>query len=174
MVTDSAFRWTRLLTRWCIDLWSLRLWTLVPPNKLFLPISKNLVNITNDNFVPVQIVGFSVQGVLAKVVVSKTKISNMSSIQSRSQNSVRNVHVGVSLPLPASDQFLCCSTPSKWTCQSQTRIWGEFGFDFCSFQLWSHVHVFSFLSSFIRSQFLLPIQKHQDSHPVSGTAVSVN
>lgn len=117
----------------------------VPPDKLFfLPISKNLINITNDNFVPVQIVDFSVQGVVLKAVISKTKISNMSTIQSRSQNSVRNVHSSAFVPLPSSDWFLCCSTLSKLTCQSQAKIWGEFSFDLCSFKLWSHMHIFNF------------------------------
>ncbi|XP_054454927.1 transmembrane protein 106A [Anoplopoma fimbria] len=45
----------------------------------------NLINITNENFVPVQIVEFNVQGLLVKEVVAKTKITNMTAIQSRSQ-----------------------------------------------------------------------------------------
>lgn len=57
---------------------------------------KNLINITNDNFVPIRIVDFSVQGVISKVVIGKTKISNMSTVQPRSQNSVRDFYIGVS------------------------------------------------------------------------------
>lgn len=47
----------------------------------------NLVNVTNENFVPVQIVEFDIQGLVNDVVVGKTKISNMTSIPSRSQKS---------------------------------------------------------------------------------------
>uniref|UniRef100_A0A3Q3RSQ7 Transmembrane protein 106A n=1 Tax=Mastacembelus armatus TaxID=205130 RepID=A0A3Q3RSQ7_9TELE len=47
----------------------------------------NLINITNENFVPVEIVEFSMQGLVSRVVVGKTKISNMTAIQSRSQKS---------------------------------------------------------------------------------------
>lgn len=84
-------------------------------------IFQNLINITNENFVPVQIVDFSIQGVISKAVIGKTKISNLGAIQSRSQTSVRNVDADVSAPLRGSDPVLCCSTPSKLTCQSQTR-----------------------------------------------------
>ncbi|XP_054608413.1 transmembrane protein 106A [Dunckerocampus dactyliophorus] len=45
----------------------------------------NLINIVNENFVPVQIVEFDVQGLVSHVVISKTKLSNMSTIPSRSQ-----------------------------------------------------------------------------------------
>uniref|UniRef100_UPI0037E9589E transmembrane protein 106A n=1 Tax=Semicossyphus pulcher TaxID=241346 RepID=UPI0037E9589E len=44
----------------------------------------NLINITNENFVPVQIVEFDIQGVVSYAVVGKTKILNMTSIPSRS------------------------------------------------------------------------------------------
>uniref|UniRef100_A0A3B5JUS2 Transmembrane protein 106A n=1 Tax=Takifugu rubripes TaxID=31033 RepID=A0A3B5JUS2_TAKRU len=47
----------------------------------------NLINITNENFVPVNIVDFSIQGVISKAVIGKTKISNLGAIQSRSQSS---------------------------------------------------------------------------------------
>ncbi|XP_057682730.1 transmembrane protein 106A [Corythoichthys intestinalis] len=47
----------------------------------------NLISVTNDNFVPVQIVGLDVQGLISRVVVSKIKFSNMSSIPSRSEKS---------------------------------------------------------------------------------------
>ncbi|XP_029383525.1 transmembrane protein 106A isoform X2 [Echeneis naucrates] len=47
----------------------------------------NLINATNNNFVPVEIVDFNVQGLITDIVVGKTKISNMTAIQSRSQKS---------------------------------------------------------------------------------------
>lgn len=47
-----------------------------------------MINITNQNFVPVQIVDFTVQGLVLDAVVGKTKISNMEPAQSRSQKSV--------------------------------------------------------------------------------------
>lgn len=50
---------------------------------------KNLINITNENFVPVQIVKFSGQGLVNRAVVGKIKPINMSTtIPSRSQKSV--------------------------------------------------------------------------------------
>lgn len=66
---------------------------------ILFPIFQNLINITNENFVPVQIVDFSIQGVISKAVIGKTKISNLGIIQSRSQTSVRNVDADVSAPL---------------------------------------------------------------------------
>nr|XP_057934240.1 transmembrane protein 106A isoform X2 [Doryrhamphus excisus] len=45
----------------------------------------NLINVLNENFVPVQIVEFDVQGLVSRVVISKTRMSNMSAIPSRSQ-----------------------------------------------------------------------------------------
>ncbi|KAM6963543.1 transmembrane protein 106A isoform 1-T1 [Tautogolabrus adspersus] len=47
----------------------------------------NLINITNQNFVPVQIVEFDIQCLVSDAIVGKTKISNMTSIPSRSQKS---------------------------------------------------------------------------------------
>ncbi|KAK2820678.1 hypothetical protein Q5P01_023637 [Channa striata] len=47
----------------------------------------NLINITNENFVPVQIVEFDIQGLVGKAISGKNKISNMTAIQSRSQKS---------------------------------------------------------------------------------------
>lgn len=61
----------------------------------------NLINITNENFVPVQIVAFNIQGLIADVVVGKTKISNMTGIQSRSQKSYT-----VKIGLPIEDEGL--------------------------------------------------------------------
>ncbi|KAF0025757.1 hypothetical protein F2P81_022638 [Scophthalmus maximus] len=47
----------------------------------------NLINVTNENFVPVQIVDFNVQSVVADIVLGKSKIFNMTAIPSRSQKS---------------------------------------------------------------------------------------
>ncbi|XP_034073852.1 transmembrane protein 106A [Gymnodraco acuticeps] len=47
----------------------------------------NLVNISNQNYVPVKIVEFNVQGLISNAIVGKAKISNMTDIQARSQNS---------------------------------------------------------------------------------------
>ncbi|XP_054898867.1 transmembrane protein 106A [Poeciliopsis prolifica] len=46
---------------------------------------KNLFNMTNENFVPVQIAEFSMQGVVNEIVAGHTKITNMTAIQLRSQ-----------------------------------------------------------------------------------------
>ncbi|XP_044035144.1 transmembrane protein 106A [Siniperca chuatsi] len=56
----------------------------------------NLINITNENFVPVHIVDFNVQGLVSDAVVGKTKISNMTAIQSRSQKSY-TIQIDVSI-----------------------------------------------------------------------------
>nr|XP_020472162.1 transmembrane protein 106B-like isoform X2 [Monopterus albus] len=48
----------------------------------------NLINISNENFVPVQIVEFDIQWLMLHVVEGKTKITNMTAIRSRSQKSV--------------------------------------------------------------------------------------
>uniref|UniRef100_A0A3Q3VK53 Transmembrane protein 106 C-terminal domain-containing protein n=1 Tax=Mola mola TaxID=94237 RepID=A0A3Q3VK53_MOLML len=48
----------------------------------------NLINVTNENFVPVQILDFTVQGLVYGTVAGTKKISNLTSIQSRSQKSV--------------------------------------------------------------------------------------
>ncbi|XP_030018998.1 transmembrane protein 106A isoform X2 [Sphaeramia orbicularis] len=45
----------------------------------------NLINITNENYVPVQIVELDIQSLFTNLVAGNTKITNMSSIQSRSQ-----------------------------------------------------------------------------------------
>lgn len=45
----------------------------------------SLINITNANYVPVNIVEFRVQGLVCGVVTGKTKISNMTGIPSRSK-----------------------------------------------------------------------------------------
>ncbi|XP_041818819.1 transmembrane protein 106A isoform X2 [Chelmon rostratus] len=61
----------------------------------------NLINISNENFVPVQIVEFSVQGLVSDAVVGKTKISNMTALQSRSQKSYT-----IKIYLPITDKGL--------------------------------------------------------------------
>ncbi|CAJ1080172.1 transmembrane protein 106A [Xyrichtys novacula] len=61
----------------------------------------NLINISNENFVPVQIVEFNMQGLVSQSVVGKIKISNMTAIQSRSQNSYT-----VKINLPITDKGL--------------------------------------------------------------------
>ncbi|XP_017289711.1 transmembrane protein 106A [Kryptolebias marmoratus] len=48
---------------------------------------KNLINITNENFVPVQITDFTIQGLIINTVMGKTKLTNMTSIQPRSKQS---------------------------------------------------------------------------------------
>uniref|UniRef100_G3NHQ3 Transmembrane protein 106A n=1 Tax=Gasterosteus aculeatus aculeatus TaxID=481459 RepID=G3NHQ3_GASAC len=48
----------------------------------------NLINVTNENFVPVQIVEFSVQGLISRAVVGTSKITNMTTMQARSVKSV--------------------------------------------------------------------------------------
>uniref|UniRef100_A0A8C3B0T3 Transmembrane protein 106A n=1 Tax=Cyclopterus lumpus TaxID=8103 RepID=A0A8C3B0T3_CYCLU len=89
----------------CLFLCSLILFFLFPRSVTLTPVSvlsvmvffngdtvdmkvTNLVNISNENFVPVQIVEFTVQGLVSKVVTGTTKITNMTAIQSRSQKSV--------------------------------------------------------------------------------------
>lgn len=62
---------------------------------------KNLININNENYVPVQIVEFNVQGLVSDAVVSKTKISNMTAINSRSQKSYT-----IEIDLPITDKGL--------------------------------------------------------------------
>lgn len=47
-----------------------------------------MVNVTNQNFVPVQIVNFTVQGLVLEALVGKTKKSDMEPVPSRSQKSV--------------------------------------------------------------------------------------
>lgn len=47
----------------------------------------NLMNITNENFVPVHIADFTIQGLVNQVVVGKSKTSNMTALQSRTQKS---------------------------------------------------------------------------------------
>ncbi|XP_071758839.2 transmembrane protein 106A [Centroberyx gerrardi] len=65
------------------------------PNAVEMEVT-NLINISNENFVPVQIVEFDVQGLVSQTVVGKAKISNMTGIQSRSQKSY-TIEIGLSL-----------------------------------------------------------------------------
>ncbi|KAM4624412.1 transmembrane protein 106A [Polymixia lowei] len=56
----------------------------------------NLISISNDNFVPVQIVEFRIQGLVSKTVMGHANICNMTGIQSRSQRSY-TVEIDLSL-----------------------------------------------------------------------------
>uniref|UniRef100_A0A8C7YVE7 Transmembrane protein 106A n=1 Tax=Oryzias sinensis TaxID=183150 RepID=A0A8C7YVE7_9TELE len=47
----------------------------------------NLIKISNENYVPVQVVTFNMQGLVSKTVMGKTSMTNMTSIQPRSQRS---------------------------------------------------------------------------------------
>ncbi|XP_045925814.1 transmembrane protein 106A [Micropterus dolomieu] len=70
------------------------------PNTVEMEVT-NLINITNENFVPVQIVEFNIQSLVSKAVVTKTKITNMTAIQSRSQKSYT-----IQIDLPITDKGL--------------------------------------------------------------------
>ncbi|XP_037547495.1 transmembrane protein 106A [Nematolebias whitei] len=48
---------------------------------------KNLINMSNENFVPVQITDFAMQGLIIKTVMGNVKVSNMTTIPSRSRRS---------------------------------------------------------------------------------------
>ncbi|KAM9716322.1 transmembrane protein 106A [Menidia menidia] len=61
----------------------------------------NLINITNENFVPVQIVDFTMQGLVTDTIVGKTKLTDMSSIPARSQKSYI-----IQIDLPIKDKGL--------------------------------------------------------------------
>ncbi|XP_042364365.1 transmembrane protein 106A [Plectropomus leopardus] len=56
------------------------------PNTVEMEV-RNLVNISNENFVPVQILDFSIQGLVSEAIMGKAKMSNMSALQPRSQHS---------------------------------------------------------------------------------------
>uniref|UniRef100_A0A3Q0S2I8 Transmembrane protein 106A n=1 Tax=Amphilophus citrinellus TaxID=61819 RepID=A0A3Q0S2I8_AMPCI len=56
------------------------------PDKVEIEVT-NLINITNDNYYPVEIVNFSIQPVVAQIAIEKTKISNTTAMQPRSQKS---------------------------------------------------------------------------------------
>ncbi|KAG7219845.1 hypothetical protein INR49_005867 [Caranx melampygus] len=88
---DQTRIWTLSCGRWCRSV------TITPVSVLSVMVYfnpgtvdmevTNLINITNNNFVPVQIVEFDVQSLVIDIVVGKTKISNMTAIQSRSEKS---------------------------------------------------------------------------------------
>uniref|UniRef100_A0A3B4Z8G9 Transmembrane protein 106A n=1 Tax=Stegastes partitus TaxID=144197 RepID=A0A3B4Z8G9_9TELE len=59
----------------------------IAPDTITMEVT-NLINITNENFVPVQVADFSIQGLVAEQVVGKSKMTNMTALQSRSQQSV--------------------------------------------------------------------------------------
>ncbi|XP_056153426.1 transmembrane protein 106A [Lampris incognitus] len=69
----------------------------------------NLVNISNENFVPIQIAGFDIQGLVSRTVVGKAKISNMTIIKSRSQKS-SSVRIDLSIVDPGLNSY--CKTTS--------------------------------------------------------------
>uniref|UniRef100_A0AAQ4NTX6 Transmembrane protein 106A n=1 Tax=Gasterosteus aculeatus aculeatus TaxID=481459 RepID=A0AAQ4NTX6_GASAC len=87
----------------------------------------NLINVTNENFVPVQIVEFSVQGLISRAVVGTSKITNMTTMQARSVKSVsftwkdlcyaknNNEKIRCWCVCPKT-HFFVCSTPLKLTC----------------------------------------------------------
>ncbi|XP_008295633.1 transmembrane protein 106A [Stegastes partitus] len=58
----------------------------IAPDTITMEVT-NLINITNENFVPVQVADFSIQGLVAEQVVGKSKMTNMTALQSRSQQS---------------------------------------------------------------------------------------
>lgn len=78
------------------------------PNTVDMKVT-NLVNITNDNFVPVQILDFSIQGLVSAAIVGKTRIFNMSAIQSRSQKSYT---VQIDLPIKEKGLITYCKSSS--------------------------------------------------------------
>uniref|UniRef100_A0A3B4Z2E4 Transmembrane protein 106A n=1 Tax=Stegastes partitus TaxID=144197 RepID=A0A3B4Z2E4_9TELE len=55
----------------------------IAPDTITMEVT-NLINITNENFVPVQVADFSIQGLVAEQVVGKSKMTNMTALQSRS------------------------------------------------------------------------------------------
>ncbi|XP_068439438.1 transmembrane protein 106A [Clinocottus analis] len=110
----------------CLFLCSLILFFLFPRSVTLSPVSvqsvmvyfgedtvdmkvTNLVNISNENFVPVQIVEFSVQGLVSKVVTGTTKITNMTAIQSRSQKSYT---IEIDLPIVDKGLNVYCKSSS--------------------------------------------------------------
>ncbi|XP_013888249.1 transmembrane protein 106A [Austrofundulus limnaeus] len=80
------------------------------PDEVKLEVN-NLINITNENFVPVQISDFTMQGLIMKTVVGNTKVTNMTTIRSRAQQSYT-----VEIDLDIKDTGLntyCKSTSAK-------------------------------------------------------------
>ncbi|CAL8283073.1 unnamed protein product [Merluccius merluccius] len=56
------------------------------PNNVRMEIT-NVINITNENFVPVQILELDIQGLVLRTVMGKSKNCNRTTIMSRSQQS---------------------------------------------------------------------------------------
>ncbi|XP_055360310.1 transmembrane protein 106A isoform X2 [Betta splendens] len=88
----------------CLFICCLILYFLFPRSVTLLPVSvqsvmvyftpenvemevKNLMNVTNHNFVHVQLVEFDIQGLIDDVVVGKNKVVNLTSVPWRSQKS---------------------------------------------------------------------------------------
>lgn len=80
------------------------------------------MNVTNQNFVPIQIVEFDIQGLIDDVIVGKNKIVNLTSIPSRSQKSVSLIRIKVNGQRRANITLsrLSHSTPSQSTWSSWT------------------------------------------------------
>ncbi|XP_056285840.1 transmembrane protein 106A isoform X1 [Pseudoliparis swirei] len=110
----------------CLFLCSLILFFLFPRSVTITPVSvlsvmvyfsadkfdmkvTNLINISNENFVPVQIVQFSVQGLVSRAVTGNTKITNMTAIQSRSHTSYT---FQIDLPIVDNDLNVYCKSSS--------------------------------------------------------------
>lgn len=75
---------------------------------------------SNENFVPVQVTDFAMQGLIIKTVMGNVKVSNMTTIPSRSRRSVsftRNQHMFVS-----HDAFLTCKPVLQYTTEINLRI----------------------------------------------------
>ncbi|XP_075890978.1 transmembrane protein 106A [Nelusetta ayraudi] len=70
------------------------------PHAVLLKVT-NLISITNDNFVTVQILDFNVQGVVSQAIVTKNQIYNISTLQPRSQKSYT-----IEIDLPIKDEGL--------------------------------------------------------------------
>ncbi|XP_070707992.1 transmembrane protein 106A [Pempheris klunzingeri] len=70
------------------------------PNTVEMEVT-NLINITNENFVPVHVAEFNIQGLISASVVGKTKITNLTAIQSRSEKSYI-----IQIGLPITDKGL--------------------------------------------------------------------
>ncbi|XP_047466075.1 transmembrane protein 106A [Mugil cephalus] len=69
----------------------------------------NVINISNENFFPVEIAQFTMQGLIADIVMGKTKLSNMTAIQPRSQKSYT---IEIDLPLTDKGLVAYCKSSS--------------------------------------------------------------
>ncbi|KAF7666182.1 hypothetical protein LDENG_00117700 [Lucifuga dentata] len=110
----------------CLFLSSLILFFLFPRSVTLTPVSvlsvmvyftpdtvemevTNLINITNENFVTVQIVEFNIQGLISDTVIGKTKISNTTAVQARSQKSYT---IQIELPITNKGLNTYCKSTS--------------------------------------------------------------